>query len=121
MHKARQAIASSYAKRIRQVVEEEEQNPGYLEKLKTLPHSKEATNVTALLFTKVLLMGMNHALGKKKKGHKFADGVDGEAADIRDVEVLPFEEAVEYMQDDCLWMPRNTTSLQTRPGLEPLP
>lgn len=98
MHKARQAIASSYAKRIRQVVEEEEQNPGYLEKLKTLPHSKEATNVTALLFTKVLLTGMNHALGQKKKGHKFADGGDGEAADIRDVEVLPFQEAVEYMQ-----------------------
>lgn len=63
-----------------------------------LPHSREATNVTALLFTKVLLMGMNHALGKKKKGHKFADGVDGEAADIRDVEALPFEEAVEYMR-----------------------
>lgn len=98
VYKARQAIASSYAKRIRQVVEEEEQNPGYLEKLKTLPHSREATNVTALLFTKVLLMGMNHALGKKKKGHNFADGVDERAADIRDVEVLPFEEAVEYMR-----------------------
>lgn len=98
MYKARQAIASSYAKRIRQVVEEEEQNPGYLEKLKTLPHSKEATNVTALLFTKVLLMGMNHALGKKKKGHKFADGVDEQAQAVQDVEVLPFEEAVEYMQ-----------------------
>lgn len=98
MHKARQAIASSYAKRIRQVVEEEEQNPGYLEKLKTLPHSREATNVTALLFTKVLLMGMNHALGKKKKGHKFADGVDEQAQAVQDVETLPFEEAVEYMQ-----------------------
>lgn len=98
VYKAHEAIAATYAKRIRQVVEEELKNPGYLEKIKTLPHSKEATNVTALLFTKVLLMGMNHALGKKKKGHKFADGVDGEAADIRDVEVLPFEEAVEYMR-----------------------
>lgn len=98
VYKARQAIDSSYAKRIRQTVEEELKNPGYLEKIKTLPHSREATNVTALLFTKVLLMGMSHALGKKKKGHKFADGVDERAADIRDVEVLPFEEAVEYMQ-----------------------
>lgn len=98
MHKARQAIASSYAKRIRQVVEEELKNPGYLEKIKTLPHSREATNVTALLLTKVLLMGMNHALGKKKKGHKFADGVDEQAQAVQDVEVLPFEEAVEYMQ-----------------------
>lgn len=98
MHKARQAIASSYAKKIRQVVEEELKNPGYLEKIKTLPRSKEATNVTALLFTKVLLMGMNHALGKKKKGHKFADGVDEQAQAVQDVEVLPFEEAVEYMQ-----------------------
>ena len=86
-----------------------------------LPHSREAANATALLFTKVLLMGMNHALGKKKKGHKFADGVDEQTQAGQDVEVLPFEEAVEYMQDDCLWMPRNTTSLQTRPGLEPLP
>lgn len=98
MYKARQAIASSYAKRIRQTVEEELKNPGYLEKIKTLPHSREATNVTALLFTKVLLMGMNHALGKKKKGHKFADGVDEQAQAVQDVEVLPFEEAVEYMQ-----------------------
>lgn len=98
MHKARQVITSSYAKRIRQAVEEEEQNPGYLEKIKTLPHSKEATNVTALLLTKVLLMGMNHALGKKKKGHKFADGVDEQAQTGQDVEALPFEEAVEYMQ-----------------------
>lgn len=98
MHKARQAIASSYAKRIRQTVEEELKNPGYLEKIKTLPHSKEATNVTALLFTKMLLMGMNHALGQKKKGHKFADGVDEQAQAVQDVEVLPFEEAVEYMQ-----------------------
>lgn len=98
MYKARQAIASSYAKRIRQVVEEELKNPGYLEKIKTLPHSREATNVTALLFTKVLLMGMNHALGQKKKGHKFADGVDEQAQAVQDVEVLPFEETVEYMQ-----------------------
>ena len=79
-------------------MEEELKNPGYLEKIKTLPHSKEATNVTALLFTKVLLMGMNHALGKKKKGHKFADGVDEQAQAGQDVEVLPFQEAVEYMQ-----------------------
>ena len=56
MYKARKAIAATYAKRIRQVVEEEEQNPGYLKKLKTLPHSREATNVTALLFIKVLLI-----------------------------------------------------------------
>ncbi len=79
-------------------MEEELKNPGYLEKIKTLPHSKDATNVTALLFTKVLLMGMNHALGKKKKGYKFADGVDEQAQAVQDVEVLPFEEAVEYMQ-----------------------
>ena len=98
MQKARQVIASSYAKRIRQAVEEELKTPGYLERIKTLPHSKGATNVTALLFTKVLLMGMNHALGKKKKGHKFADGVDEQAQAVQDVEVLPFEEAVEYMQ-----------------------
>lgn len=98
VYKARQAIASSYAKRIRQIVEEELKNPGYLEKIKTFPHSREATNVTALLFTKVLLMGMNHALGKKKKGHKFADGVDEQTQTGQDVEVLPFEEAVEYMQ-----------------------
>lgn len=98
VHKARQAIASSYAERIRQTVEEELKSPGYLEQIKTLPYSKEATNVTALLFTKVLLMGMNHALGKKKKGHKFADGVDEQAQAVQDVEVLPFEEAVEYMR-----------------------
>ena len=98
MQKARQVIASSYAKRIRQAVEEELKTPGYLERIKTLPHSKEATNVTALLFTKVLLMGMNHSLGKKKKGHKFADGVDEQAQAVQDVEMLPFEEAVEYMQ-----------------------
>ncbi len=79
-------------------MEEELKNPGYLEKIKTLPHSKDATNVTALLFTKVLLMGMNHALGKKKKGYKFADGVDEQAQAVQDVEVLPFQEAVEYMQ-----------------------
>lgn len=79
-------------------MEEELKNPGYLEKIKTLPHNKDATNVTALLFTKVLLMGMNHALGKKKKGHKFADGVDEQAQTGQDVEVLPFQEAVEYMQ-----------------------
>ena len=79
-------------------MEEELKTPGYLERIKTLPHSKEATNVTALLFTKVLLMGMNHSLGKKKKGHKFADGVDEQAQAVQDVEVLPFEEAVEYMQ-----------------------
>ena len=98
VYKAHEAIAATYAKRIRQVVEEELKNPGYLEKIKTLPHSKEATNVTALLFTKVLLMGMNHALGQKKKGHKFADGVDEQAQAVQDVEVLPFEEAVEYMR-----------------------
>lgn len=98
VYKAHEAIAATYAKRIRQVVEEELKNPGYLEKIKTLPHSKEATNVTALLFTKVLLMGMNHALGKKKKGHKFADDVDEQAQAVQDVEVLPFEEAVEYMR-----------------------
>lgn len=98
MCKAHEAIAATYAKRIRQAVEGELKNPGYLEKIKTLPHSREATNVTALLLTKVLLMGMNHALGKKKKGHKFADGVDERAQAAQDVEVLPFEEAVEYMR-----------------------
>lgn len=98
VYKAHEAIAATYAKRIRQAVEGELKNPGYLEKIKTLPHSREATNVTALLLTKVLLMGMNHALGKKKKGHKFADGVDERAQAAQDVEVLPFQEAVEYMQ-----------------------
>lgn len=73
-------------------------NPGHLERLRTLPHSREAANAAALLLTRALLMGMDHASGSLGKGKRFADGTDGEAEDIREVEALPFEEAVEYMR-----------------------
>lgn len=63
-----------------------------------LPHSREAANATAALLVRSLLAGIDGAIPAKRQGGSFADGVDERAADIRDVEVLPFQEAVEYMR-----------------------
>ncbi|MBP3450421.1 MAG: hypothetical protein J6K22_08175 [Spirochaetaceae bacterium] len=58
-----------------------------------MPADIKAVNATASLFIKSLLLGIDHSLQKKQKSAKFDDSID-----IEDIEELPFEEALEYMQ-----------------------
>ena len=71
----------------------EEKSPGILSTLKVLPADIKAVNATASLFIKSLLLGIDHSLQKKQNSAKFDDAIDFE-----DIEELPFEEALEYMQ-----------------------
>ena len=64
-----------------------------LSNLKVLPADRKAVNATASLFIKSLLLGIDHSLQKKQNSVKFDDSIDAE-----DIEILPFEEALEYMQ-----------------------
>lgn len=58
-----------------------------------MPADRKAVNATASLFIKSLLLGIDHSLQKKQKSAKFDDTVDAD-----DIEILPFQEALEYMQ-----------------------
>ena len=71
----------------------EEKSPGILSTLKVLPADIKAVNATASLFVKSLLLGIDHSLQKKEKSAKFDDTID-----FDDIEILPFEEALEYMK-----------------------
>lgn len=71
----------------------EEKSPGILSTLKVLPPDIKAVNATASLFVKSLLLGIDHSLQKKEKSAKFDDTID-----FDDIEILPFEEALEYMK-----------------------
>ena len=71
----------------------EERSPGILSTLKVLPPDIKAVNATASLFVKSLLLGIDHSLQKKEKSAKFDDTID-----FDDIEILPFEEALEYMK-----------------------
>ena len=71
----------------------EEKSPGILSTLKVLPPDIKAVNATASLFVKSLLLGIDHSLQKKEKSARFDDTID-----FDDIEILPFEEALEYMK-----------------------
>lgn len=86
-------VANSVVKRIRGALLLEEKSPGILATLKVLPADIKAVNATASLFIKSLLLGIDHSLQKKQNSVKFDDSID-----IEDIEELPFEEALEYMQ-----------------------
>ena len=86
-------VANSVVKRIRGALLLEEKSPGILSTLKVLPADIKAVNATASLFIKSLLLGIDHSLQKKQNSVKFDDSID-----IEDIEELPFEEALEYMQ-----------------------
>lgn len=90
---AHSVVAKSIVKRIKGALLLEEKSPGILSTLKVLPADIKAVNATASLFVKSLLLGIDHSLQKKEKSAKFDDTID-----FDDIEILPFEEALEYMQ-----------------------
>ena len=69
-------------------IEDVARNPDAMKSQKTLPPDWRAMTSAAVLFTKSLLMGLDHSTRKME----FAD-IDG-----IDIENLPFEEAVEYLK-----------------------
>lgn len=83
----RDAIVKSYARRLREALDQFIAKPETLSARTVLPVDWTSAGAAAELFVKALLMGMDHALPP-----------DSAFADSFPVEVLPFDEAVRYMR-----------------------
>ncbi|WP_147613852.1 phage head morphogenesis protein [Treponema pectinovorum] len=98
-------ISDSYAERIKQYIKEAEKNPDILNTRKLLPPDYRAMGICAELFTKSLLLGLDSSLRK----NAFA-----EENSIKDIENLPFYEAVEFLKKRSVLAKNDYYSLSDR-------